>query len=46
VLLHGFSHDFYQWVWYLFQPASVMFQPASVTRARLVPFAFGAPQEV
>jgi hypothetical protein len=39
----GFFVNFYQWVWYLFQPASVMFQPASVTRARLVPFAFGAP---
>jgi hypothetical protein len=42
----GFFANFYQWAWYLFQPASAMFQPASVTRARLVPFSFGAPQEV
>jgi hypothetical protein len=41
-----FFANFYQWAWYLFQPASTMFQPASVTRVRLVPFAFGAPQEV
>jgi hypothetical protein len=42
----GFFANFYQWVWYLFQPALTMFQPASVTRARPVPFAFGAPHEV
>jgi hypothetical protein len=42
----GFLTNFHQWAWYLFQPESVMFQPASITRARLVPFAFGAPQEV
>jgi hypothetical protein len=42
----GFFANFYQWAWYLFQPTSVMFQTASVTRARLVPFAFGASQEV
>jgi hypothetical protein len=46
VLLQGFFASFYQCAWYLFQPASAMFQPASVTRARLVPLAFGAPQEV
>jgi hypothetical protein len=33
-------------VWYVFQPASAMFQPASVTHARLAPFAAGASQEV
>jgi hypothetical protein len=42
----GFLVKFYQWAWYLFQPASAMFQPASVTHARMVPFSFGAPQEV
>jgi hypothetical protein len=42
----GFFASFYQWAWYLFQPASAMFQSASVTRALLVSFAFGAPQEV
>jgi hypothetical protein len=42
----GFFANFYQCAWYLFQSASVMFQPASVTRTRLVPFTFGAPQEV
>jgi hypothetical protein len=42
----GFLANFYHWARYLFQPTSAMFQPASVTRARLVPFAFGAPQEV
>jgi hypothetical protein len=42
----GFLTKFYQWAWYLFQPASVMFQLASVTRTRLVPLVFGAPQEV
>jgi hypothetical protein len=42
----GFFACFYQWAWYLFQPASVMFQPASLTHTRLVPLAFGAAQEV
>jgi hypothetical protein len=42
----GFFAKFYQWAWYSFQPASAMFQLASVTSARLVSFAFGAPQEV
>jgi hypothetical protein len=42
----GFLTEFYKWAWYLFQPASAMFQPASVTHARLVVFTFGAPQEV
>jgi hypothetical protein len=30
----GFFAKFYQWAWYLFQLASAMFQPVSVTRAR------------
>jgi hypothetical protein len=30
----------------MFQPASAMFQPASVTHALLAPFAAGAIQEV
>jgi hypothetical protein len=38
----GFLAKFYQWAWYLFQSTSAMFQPASVTRARLVPLAFSA----
>jgi hypothetical protein len=42
----GFLANFHQRAWYLFHPASVMFQPASVTRTRMVPFGFGAPQEV
>jgi hypothetical protein len=42
----GFLGEFYQWAWYIFQPTSAMFQPASVTHVRLVPFAFGASQEV
>jgi hypothetical protein len=42
----GFLAEFYQWVWCPFQPASAMFQPASVMHTRLVPFAFGAFQEV
>jgi hypothetical protein len=42
----GFFANFYQCAGYLFQLASAMFQPASVTLARLVPLAFGAPQEV
>jgi hypothetical protein len=35
-----------QWVWYMFQPASAVLQPASVTHAQLISFAFGASQEV
>jgi hypothetical protein len=42
----GFLAECYQRVWYMSQPASVMFQLASVTHARLIPFAFGASQEV
>jgi hypothetical protein len=42
----GFLTSFSKCVRCLFQLASAMFQLASVTRARLVPFAFGAPQEV
>jgi hypothetical protein len=42
----GFLVELYQWARYLFQPASAMFQPTSVTHERLVPFAFGASQEV
>jgi hypothetical protein len=42
----GFFAEFHQWAWYVFQLASAMFQPASVTHARLAPFASGAPQEV
>jgi hypothetical protein len=43
VLLQGFFGESYQHVGCLFQPASTMFQPASVTRAWLVLLAFGAP---
>jgi hypothetical protein len=39
----GFFASLYQCVGYLFQPALVMFQLASVTRARLVLLAFYAP---
>jgi hypothetical protein len=42
----GFLAEFYQRAWYMSQPTSVMFQPASVTHAQLMSFAFGAPQEV
>jgi hypothetical protein len=42
----GFTADSGQWAWYVFQPALAMFQPASVTHARLAPFAAGASQEV
>jgi hypothetical protein len=42
----GFFASYYQCAGHSFQPASAMFQPASVTHARLVVFAFGAPQEV
>jgi hypothetical protein len=42
----GFFAESHQWVWYVFQSASAMFQPASVTHVRLAPFASGATQEV
>jgi hypothetical protein len=42
VLMQGFFREFCQRAGCLFQLASVMFQPASVTRARLVLLAFGA----
>jgi hypothetical protein len=35
-----------QRAWYMFQPASAIFQPASVTHARLALFVAGAIQEV
>jgi hypothetical protein len=41
-----FCAEFYQRAWYMSQPASVMFQPASVTHVQLISFAFGASQEV
>jgi hypothetical protein len=44
VLLQGFFREFfYQRAGCLFQPASAMFQSASVTSTRLVFLAFGAP---
>jgi hypothetical protein len=42
----GFLAEFYQRAWYMSQPASAMLQPASVTHARQISFAFGASQEV
>jgi hypothetical protein len=42
----AFFAEFYQRAWYMSQPASVMFQPASATHMRLISFAFGASQEV
>jgi hypothetical protein len=42
----GFTVESCQWAWYVFQPASAMSQPASVTHARLAPFESGASQEV
>jgi hypothetical protein len=44
--MQGFFVEFHQWAWYVFQPASAIFQPASVTHARLAPYASGASQEV
>jgi hypothetical protein len=41
-----FIAESHQRAWYVFQPASAMFQSASVTHARLAPFASGASQEV
>jgi hypothetical protein len=46
VLLQEFSRGISLVAWYVSQPASVMFQPASVTHAQLMSFAFGASQEV
>jgi hypothetical protein len=42
----GFTAGFGQRAWYIFQPASAMFQPASVTHAQLPLSAAGAIQEV
>jgi hypothetical protein len=42
----GFTAESSQWAWYVFQPASAIFQPASVTHARLALFVVGASQEV
>jgi hypothetical protein len=42
----GFTVRLDQRVWFIFQPASAMFQPASVTRALLAISAVGATQEV
>jgi hypothetical protein len=42
----GFTVEFGQWAWCIFQPASAMFQPASVTHAQLALSAAGATQEV
>jgi hypothetical protein len=41
----AFFAEFYQQAWYMSQPASAMLQPASVTHAQLISFAFGASQE-
>jgi hypothetical protein len=46
VLLQGFTARFGQRAWYIFQPASAMFQPASVTHALLALPAVGAIREV
>jgi hypothetical protein len=42
----GFTAEFGQWAWYIFQSASAIFQPASVTHTQLAPSAAGATQEV
>jgi hypothetical protein len=42
----GFTAESGQWAWYMFQPPSKMFQPASATHAQLALFAAGASQEV
>jgi hypothetical protein len=42
----GFTAESGQWAWCLFQPASAMFQPASVTHAQLALLAAGATEEV
>jgi hypothetical protein len=46
VLLQGFTARLGQRAWYMFQPASTVFQPASVTRALLALHAAGAIREV
>jgi hypothetical protein len=46
VLLQGFSRGIFSAAWYVSQPASTMFQPASVTHAQLMSFAFDASQKV
>jgi hypothetical protein len=46
VLLQGFTARFGQRAWHVFQPASAMFQPASVTHALLELSAADAIQEV
>jgi hypothetical protein len=46
VLLQGFTARFGQRAWHIFQPASAMFQPATVTHALLALSAAGAIQEV
>jgi hypothetical protein len=46
VLLQGFTVESGQWAWYIFQPASAISQPASVTHVRLALFVAGAIQEV
>jgi hypothetical protein len=46
VLLQGFYRGIGQRAWCIFQPASAMFQPASVTHAQLVLSAAGAIQGV
>jgi hypothetical protein len=42
----GFTVGFGQRAWHVFQPASAMFQPASVTHVQLALSAVGATQEV
>jgi hypothetical protein len=46
VLLQGFTVESGQWAWYMFQPASAIFQPTSVTHARLALFVAGAIQKL
>jgi hypothetical protein len=42
----GFTMESGQWAWYVFQLASAIFQPASMTHARLALSVAGASQEV
>jgi hypothetical protein len=42
----GFTVESGQRAWYIFQPTSAMFQPASVTHAQLALSAAGANEEV
>jgi hypothetical protein len=46
VLLQGFYRGILSEGWYIFQPASAMFQPASVTHAQLPLSGASAIQEV